>query len=67
MKFLFRQRAGKAEQKSPGDFVNMEEVKLIADVITYLLSNGVPGSCMVVVTTFDAQADAIQSQLRELE
>ena len=59
--------SGKSEQLSLGNFVNSEEARLISDVIKYLLANGIPGSCIVVMTICNAQAIAIRSRLNEIE
>ena len=64
---LSRNCSGRAKQETPGGYINVEEVKLIADVIKYLLSHGVPGSCIVAIATYDAQAIAIRTQLKEIE
>ena len=58
---------GNCEEKVPEQHVNLLEIQLIADLIKYLLTNGVPGSCVVVVASCYAQVKEIQKELRNIK
>ncbi|CAK8679730.1 unnamed protein product [Clavelina lepadiformis] len=48
------------------DYSNTEEAKFIADLITLLLSRGVPGAGIAVMTTYDAQVKEVTSAFEEI-
>nr|CAB3267945.1 protein ZGRF1-like [Phallusia mammillata] len=57
---------GKEENSSVG-FINPDQAKFCADIAKLLLSHGVPGTSVAVMTTHDEQVSAITSAMQNIE